>query len=65
MGNPRKSPLQTGTMRGVDVAARLGVSRSTFYKWQAAGIGPKPAFRHGRCVRWAVESVEAYRAEGK
>ena len=59
-----ESTLPAGTIRANDVAARLGIGRSTFYKWQGLGIGPKPVIRHGRTALWSKAAVEAFIAGG-
>ncbi len=42
-------------------AARLcGVSRATWFGWQAAGMIPRPVIRRGRVRRWAVSEITAW-----
>jgi len=48
------------TLSAPAAAQLLGVSRATFWRWQAAGMVPKPTIKHGRCVRWAFADIEAY-----
>jgi excisionase family DNA binding protein len=42
-----------------DLAALLGVSRSTVYEWRYTGNGPR-GIRIGRQVRFARSDVEAW-----
>ena len=42
-------------------AARLcGVSRATWFSWQASGRIPPPALRAGRVVRWGRLELERW-----
>ena len=41
-------------------AALCGVSRATWFSWQAAGRVPAPALRAGRVVRWSVDEVRRW-----
>lgn len=51
-------PLRPGSLLSLrTVAALLGLSRSTVYRWVADGAFPPP-FRVGaRCVRWKAEAL--------
>jgi excisionase family DNA binding protein len=46
-------------LRPEEVAERLGVPRSTLYRWAYSGTGPPP-LRVGRHVRYLAESVDAF-----
>ena len=46
-------------------AARLcGVSRATWYSWQASGAIPAAILRRGRIVRWRRSEIESWIAAG-
>ncbi len=45
-------------------AALCGVSRATWFAWQAAGQIPSPVLRRGRVVRWDRREIEAWCAAG-
>lgn len=44
-------------LSALDCAARLSVSRTTFYKLVAEGVLPPP-YKLGRSARWNVEDVD-------
>ena len=48
-----------GTLRDVEVAARLGVSRFTVRSWRLKGLGPR-FLKMGRAVRYRREDVDEY-----
>jgi excisionase family DNA binding protein len=45
-----------------EVAARLGVPKSTIYYWRRKGVGP-PAVRVGKYLRFRPADVEEWLAE--
>ena len=51
----------------IEVAAILGIPKTTLYKWRHAGIGPKffPVGKHLRCERAELQRfIQAKREEG-
>ena len=46
-------------------AAVLGVDRSTFFRWNRAGVVPAPNLRRGRIVRWHKDSIAAFALSGE
>ncbi len=53
------APSGKRTLRDVEVAARLGVSRFTVRSWRLKGTGPR-FLKMGRAVRYRPEDVEEY-----
>ena len=50
-------------LRRSEVEARLGVTRSTLYRWMRDGEGfPEPIQLGPRAVRWRESEVEAFLA---
>jgi predicted DNA-binding transcriptional regulator AlpA len=47
-----------------DAAALCGVSRATWFGWQAAGQIPVAVLRRGRIVRWSHAEIVAWIAAG-
>lgn len=47
------------------VAAMLGIDRSSLYRWLDRGIFPKPNIKHGRTVRWSRRAVERFIETGQ
>jgi predicted DNA-binding transcriptional regulator AlpA len=45
-------------------AALCGVSRATWFGWQAAGQIPVAVLRRGRVVRWSYAEIVAWIAAG-
>jgi predicted DNA-binding transcriptional regulator AlpA len=41
-------------------AALCGVSRATWFSWQAAGQIPLPVLRRRRVVRWSAEELRRW-----
>lgn len=42
-------------------AARIcGISPSTWHRWEAQGVTPKPVIRRGRIVRFARADIERF-----
>ncbi len=51
----------TAILLDARAAAKLcGVSRATWFSWQAAGLIPLPTLRRGRVVRWLRSEIEAW-----
>ena len=44
------------------VAARLGVSRDTIWRWKRNGSFPKAMKLSGRTTRWRLSDIEAWEA---
>lgn len=44
---------------------KLEVSRSTLYRWEKAGILPKPIFNRGNTVRWSETEIELWWSTAK
>ena len=64
-----RKPNQTSrttpqTIPPTEVAARVGVDVSTLHRWITRGIFPKATIKCGRIVRWSVQSVDKFIAEG-
>ena len=53
------SDIGTDLIDEVDLAVRLGVSRSTLQSWRYAGRGPR-FIKLGRLVRYRNADVDAY-----
>lgn len=51
-------------LNGQEVAAQLGVDRSTVTRWAKGGSLPAPAVQHGHIRRWAAADVRRF-AEGQ
>lgn len=50
-------------MRCNQVAARLGVSIPTIWRWAADGVLPRPVKLSPRVAAWRVSTIEAFVAE--
>lgn len=46
------------------VAARLGVSKATVWRWSAQGTLPKPVKLGPNTTRWRVADLEAHEVDG-
>ncbi len=57
------SPVMRARMliRLAEACELIGVSRSTVYKWVAAGRFPAPVRVSERAIRWRVDEIEAWR----
>lgn len=53
----------TRLIRLPEVQHRVGLGRSTIYRWMAEGKFPKPTQLGGYAVAWAEEDVDAWIAE--
>lgn len=51
-------------LNGRQVAAQLGVDRSTVTRWEREGSLPQPTVRHGHIKRWAAADIRRF-AEGQ
>lgn len=47
-------------IRDVDIAARLGVHRTTVWRWARSGILPAPCRLGPATVRWRAEDIERF-----
>ena len=45
-------------------AALCGVSRATWFAWQASGFCPAATLRRGRVVRWSDDEIRRWCAAG-
>ena len=50
----------TRLIRLAEVKHRVGLSRSTIYRWMAEGKFPKPVQLGGYAVAWAQEDIDAW-----
>ena len=50
----------TRLIRLPEVQHRVGLGRSTIYRWMAEGKFPKPVQLGGYAVAWAEEDVQAW-----
>lgn len=50
----------TRLIRLKEVQHRVGLGRSTIYRWMAEGKFPKPVQLGGYAVAWALEDVESW-----
>lgn len=50
----------TRLIRLKEVQYRVGLGRSTIYRWMAEGKFPKPVQLGGYAVAWALEDVESW-----
>ena len=53
----------TRLIRLREVQHRIGLGRSTIYRWMAEGRFPKPVQLGGYAVAWAEDDVEAWITE--
>lgn len=61
--DPGKAPEPrrvTRLIRLKEVQHRVGLGRSTIYRWMAEGKFPKPVQLGGYAVAWALEDVESW-----
>lgn len=50
----------TRLIRLPEVMSRVGLGRSTIYRWMSEGKFPKPVQLGGHAVAWVEEEVEAW-----
>ena len=55
------APLLLSARQSADLC---GVSRATWFSWQAAGQIPSPALRRGRVVRWLADEIKSWAVAG-
>lgn len=60
-----RQPAPVGHISGPALDRRLGISRSTRWRWIAQGYLPKPIRLGPKCLRWVVEEVEALERQAK
>ena len=53
----------TRLIRLPEVMSRVGLGRSTIYRWMSEGKFPKPVQLGGHAVAWVEEEVETWVAE--
>ena len=53
----------TRLIRLKEVKHRVGLGRSTIYRWMAEGKFPKPVQLGGYAVAWAVEEIDGWIAD--
>lgn len=58
--NPPEPKRVTRLIRLKEVQHRVGLGRSTIYRWMAEGKFPKPVQLGGYAVAWALEDVESW-----
>ncbi len=51
--------MDTRFVTDLELAARFRVSRTTIWRWAAAGKLPRPVRLGGRTTRWAADEVDA------
>jgi predicted DNA-binding transcriptional regulator AlpA len=54
---------QRGTFNAMELAAFLGISRATVWRWDKQGLLPRPV-RFNRVVRWERWTIEEWLAAG-
>lgn len=51
----------TSAVTAEAVASRLGIHKTTFFRWVSAGRFPPPRYRNGRkWVRWDAAQIDEY-----
>lgn len=55
-----ESKRVTRLIRFKEVQHRVGLGRSTIYRWMAEGKFPRPVQLGGYAVAWALEDVESW-----
>ena len=60
LAEPRRA---TRLIRLPEVMSRVGLGRSTIYRWMSEGKFPKPVQLGGHAVAWVEEEVETWVAE--
>lgn len=61
--NPPESKRVTRLIRLKEVQHRVGLGRSTIYRWMAEGKFPKPVQLGGYAVAWAQEDIDLWIAQ--
>ena len=57
---PHPSRRVTRLIRLREVQHRVGLGRSTIYRWMAEGRFPKPVQLGGYAVAWAEDAIETW-----
>ena len=61
LGNQLAEPQRiTRLIRLPEVMSRVGLGRSTIYRWMSEGKFPKPVQLGGHAVAWVEEEVEVW-----
>src|SRR3546814_15918842 len=60
MPPPAEPKRVTRLIRFKEVQHRVGLGRSTIYRWMAEGKFPKPVQLGGYAVAWAQEDIDAW-----
>lgn len=60
MEKNKKAGAPPVLLSGQQVAAQLGVDRSTVTRWEKRGSFPAPAVRHGHVKRWAAADIQRF-----
>ncbi|MEO1167905.1 MAG: AlpA family transcriptional regulator [Pseudomonadota bacterium] len=68
MGEPMDEELRdprrvTRLIRLPEVMSRVGLGRSTIYRWMSEGKFPKPVQLGGHAVAWACDEVDEWVAD--
>jgi prophage regulatory protein len=58
--NPSEPKRVTRLIRLKEVQHRVGLGRSTIYRWMAEGKFPKPVQLGGYAVAWAQEDIDCW-----
>lgn len=57
---PRNTRRVTRLIRLPEVMSRVGLGRSTIYRWMSEGKFPKPVQLGGHAVAWAGDEVDEW-----
>jgi predicted DNA-binding transcriptional regulator AlpA len=57
--SPRRNGQDDNLLRDTDVAAMIGVSRATLWRWVSIGQLPNP-IKIGGVTRWWKSEIDAY-----
>ncbi len=58
--NIRQAQSPTRLIRLKEVQNRVGLGRSTIYRWMAEGSFPKPVRLGGHAVAWVLEDIDQW-----
>ena len=47
-------------LRPGDLASRLGVSKSTLWRWRRAHLLPQPLYLGPRIIGWRLEDIDSW-----
>ena len=56
--------IQPATLTPGGVAARIGIDRSTVFRWLERKVLPQPNIRAGRTVRWSTAAIDSFIEKG-